>query len=61
MKYEYYGGPMDGAEIPDYLVEQDYLLLDKVLGKHTVVTYYYVKCLEHPRFEYCGEVEDEDE
>jgi len=52
---------MDGAEIPDYLVEQDYLLLDKVLGKHTVVTYYYVKCLEHPRFEYCGEVEDEDE
>lgn len=61
MKYEYYGGPMDGAEVPEYLVKQDYLLIEKGFENHNIVTYYYVKCLEHPRFEYSGEVEDEDE
>lgn len=61
MKYEYYGGPMDGAEVPAYLTKQDYLLIEKGFENNNVVTYYYVKCEEHPQFEYCGEVEDEDE
>ena len=61
MTYEYYGGPMDGAIVPDYLAKQDYLLIDKGIAGGHVMTYYYVKCNEHPRFEYCGEVEDEDE
>lgn len=52
---------MDGAIVPDYLAKQDYLLIDKGIAGGHVMTYYYVKCNEHPRFEYCGEVEDEDE
>jgi hypothetical protein len=61
MIYTYYGGPADGAEIPEWLSSQDYLIVDRPIAKGKVVSYYYEKCDDHPWFEYCGEIEEEDE
>ena len=61
MKYTYYGGPADGAEIPPFLAKQDYLIVDRPIANNKVVSYYYVKCDDHPRFEFAGEIEDDDE
>lgn len=53
----YYGGPMDGGEVPVKMHSQDYVLI--TIGEHTnnPVTYYYVKCDECAYYEYSGEVE----
>ena len=59
--HTYYGGPVDGAEIPDYLAEQDYLIVERPIAKNKSVSYYYVKSLDGPWFDYCGEIEEEDE
>jgi hypothetical protein len=61
MIYTYYGGPADGAEIPGFLTEQDYLIVERPIAKGKFVSYYYEKCDDHPWFEYCGEIEEEDE
>lgn len=50
---------MDGAQVPYFMTRQDYLLIDKCDSNNNRVTYYYVKCEEHPYFEYTGEVEQE--
>jgi hypothetical protein len=61
MIYKYYGGPADGAEIPEFLAKQDYLIIERPIAKDKVVMYYYEKCDDHPWFEFRGEVEEEDE
>ena len=57
--YQFYGGPADGSEVPRYLWKQDYVLLTRKMD-NIDVTYYYVKCEDHPWFEYAGEVEEND-
>ena len=57
MKYYFYGGPADGSEVPKYLYKEDYVLLTRQTNNNDVV-YYYVKCEDHPWFEYSGEVEE---
>jgi hypothetical protein len=61
MIYTYYGGPADGAEIPSFLAKQDYLIVERPVAKGKFVSYYYVKHDDLPWFEYCGEIEEEDE
>jgi hypothetical protein len=57
--YTFYGGPIDGSEVPRNLTRQDYILIETGNDNDNVVTYYYVKCDQHPWFEYAGEVEEE--
>ena len=61
MKYYFYGGPMDGAEVASYMTRQDYVLIEQGKSNNNSVTYYYTKCDEHPYFEYAGEVEEEEQ
>jgi hypothetical protein len=61
MRYTYYGGPMDGADVPASVMRQDYVLIETGFENDSVVTYYYVKCDDHPWFEYQGEVEDDED
>lgn len=61
MKWQYFGGPADGADIPTFLTRQDYILLERAVDSYNSVVYYYVKCADHNWFEYAGEVEEENE
>lgn len=59
MKWQYYGGPADGGEIPLFMTRQDYILLETGKSNNNGVVYYYVKVEEEHIFEYAGEVEEE--
>jgi hypothetical protein len=59
MKWQYYGGPADGGEIPAFLTRQDFILLEGSKSNNNGVVYYYVKVKEDRIFEYAGEVEEE--
>ena len=57
MTWTYYGGPMDGAEVPSIGHTKDYLILEM-----EEKAYYYVRCTDgHKYFEYSGELEEDDE
>lgn len=58
-RWQYYGGPVDGAPIPTYLTRQDYILLETGKSNDNSVVYYYVKCEDHKWFEFAGEVEED--
>lgn len=58
-KWQYYGGPADGGEIPTFMTRQDFILLESGTSNDNSVTYYYVKVESEHIFEYAGEVEEE--
>lgn len=64
-KYTFFGGPADGGQVPHYAVDMDYVLLtsEDVTGQKSsnTILYYYEKCENHPRFEYAGEVEEQED
>ncbi len=61
MKWRYYGGPADGAEVPMFLTRQDYILLESGKSNNSSVVYYYVKVDDQHLFEFAGEVEEEED
>lgn len=61
MRHTFYGGPMDGAEVPKNMTRQDFLLIEKTDSNNNSVVYYYEKCEQHPYFEFAGEVVNEDD
>ena len=61
MKWQYYGGPADGGEIPPLLTRQDFILFEGSKSNNNGVVYQYVKVEEERIFEYAGEVEEENE
>jgi hypothetical protein len=60
LRYFFLGGPLDGGEVEQHMKQQDYLLMQHG-SYNSSVTYYYVKCEEHPYFEFAGEVEEEEQ
>jgi hypothetical protein len=54
---------MDGAIVPSYVLNQDYVLIDIGEKPEITVTYYYVKCYDDDcnYYEYAGEVDKDDE
>ena len=60
-KWQYYGGPADGGEIPPDMTRNDYILLETGNPNDNGVVYYYVCVPEEHIFEYAGEVEEDSE
>jgi hypothetical protein len=56
MGYTFWGGPLDGAQVPTVVETQPFL----IVGQNNTM-HYYVKCEEeHTVFEYVGEEEDDE-
>lgn len=59
-RYIYWGGPLDGAAVPEHMVKEPFSVVDKRRPDGTIIIYAYVKCEDHPLFEYVGEWIEED-
>lgn len=59
--FVYYGGPLDGAEVPKSVVKEGFSLVSRQRVDGSYIVYTYMKCETHPWFEYTGEFSEEED